>query len=373
MDSRRMWKIVLNILIPVSVVLLVYVCGLWALRFFLPFVLGWIIAMIASPLVKWLERHLRLVRRHSSVVVVTAVLALVIGVLYFAVSRLLMGAVRLVGELPGMFEDIGAELQNASAGIARFSQMLPPRMQAWVLRLNENLGSTLGNLISGIAFPTVTVAGNVAKGIPAAFVYTVVTILSSYFFIVEREQILAVLHRVIPQGVWDYFAFFKKDIARVIGGYFMAQFRIMFVVCLILSAGFLILRVRYAILWAVLIALLDFLPVFGTGTALFPWAAVKLFSGEWAFAVGLLALYVLTQVVRQIIQPKIVGDSMGIPPLTTLFLLYIGFKVRGISGMILAVPIGIFLMSLYKYGVFDSLIQNVRLLAEEINRFRKEE
>jgi len=76
-----------------------------------------------------------------------------------------------------------------------------------------------------------------------------------------------------------------------------------------------------------LIAFLDFLPLFGTGTALFPWALVKLLSGEWAFAVGLVLLYLLTQAVRQIIQPKIMGDSLGLSPFATLFFLYLGHTI----------------------------------------------
>ena len=147
----------------------------------------------------------------------------------------------------------------------------------------------------------------------------------------------------------------------------------MFVVAAVLAVGFVVLGVRYGILLAVLIAILDFLPLFGTGTALFPWAVVKLLSGETAFAAGLVLLYVLTQVVRQIIQPKIVGDSMGLPPLLTLLFLYVGFKVRGISGMILAVPVGLVGVKLYEYGAFDSLIEQGKLLVQEINRLRKED
>ena len=104
---------------------------------------------------------------------------------------------------------------------------------------------------------------------------------------------------------------------------------------------------------------------------MFPWAALKLLSGETAFAVGLVLLYVLTQVVRQIIQPKIVGDSIGIPPLLTLFFLYVGFKVHGLSGMILAVPVGMVGVKLYQYGAFDNLILQIKLLIQEIDKFRK--
>lgn len=150
----------------------------------------------------------------------------------------------------------------------------------------------------------------------------------------------------------------------------MAQFKIMFVVGAMLLAGFLILNINYAFLLAFLVSMLDFLPLFGTGTVLIPWALIKLLSGKYALAAGLALLYVLTQVVRQVIQPKIVGDSMGLPPLWTLIFLYLGFKVHGISGMILAVPIGIFVMNLYHYGAFDPLIGNIRLLAEEVQLLR---
>ena len=102
--------------------------------------------------------------------------------------------------------------------------------------------------------------------------------------------------------------------------------------------------------------------------ALIPWAVVKLFTGEYGYAVGLIVLYVLTQGIRQVIQPKIVGDSMGLPPLATLFFLYLGFKFRGIAGMIIAVPIGILFIRFYEYGAFDGLIRNVKLLAEEIRK-----
>ena len=122
-----------------------------------------------------------------------------------------------------------------------------------------------------------------------------------------------------------------------------------------------------------LIAVLDFLPVFGTGTVLIPWAVIKVISGEYAFAAGLALIYVLTQVVRQIIQPKIVGASMGLPPLTTLILLFLGFKFRGIAGMILAVPIGMVVIKFYEYGAFDSLIANGKLLIKEIGKLMRED
>ncbi|MCI8724796.1 MAG: sporulation integral membrane protein YtvI [Hungatella sp.] len=372
-DRKRILRILLNILIPSAAIVLACTVGPWLLKFFMPFVIGWCIAMIANPLVRFLEKHLKLVRRHSSVLIVVLVLAGVIGTVYFLITRLFMEMAGLIKDLPEMYEAGREEVQSALLTLSSLFERLPDSVQDAFIRFNDNLGELAGGLVSKIAFPTVTVAGNVAKRIPAALVNSIVVIFSSYFFIVERDKILAFVRQMMPKGAQEYVIFLKKDLKRLIGGYFVAQFRIMFVVAVILAVGFLVLGVNYGLILAVLIAFLDFLPLFGTGTALFPWALVKLLSGEWAFAAGLILLYVLTQAVRQIIQPKIVGDSMGLSPFATLFFLYLGFKLRGISGMILAVPIGILAVNLYQFGTFDSLIANVRLLADEINRFRKEQ
>ncbi len=155
------------------------------------------------------------------------------------------------------------------------------------------------------------------------------------------------------------------------GGYFKAQFKIMGVVAVILLVGFFMLHIKYAILWAILIALLDFLPFFGTGTALIPWAVLKVLSGNYKFAVGLVIIYLVSQLVRQLIQPKIVGDTMGLNPLATMVFMYIGYKIGGIVAMIIAVPVGLILINLYEAGTFDDIIEDVRELAKGLNEYRK--
>lgn len=370
---RKYAKIILNIVIPLLWIGLVCYAGPKLLRFFLPFVIGWIIAMIANPLVRFLESRVKLVRRHSSVIIIVAVLAMIIGLGYFVISRLLMQAVSLSRELPELYSVAEAEAQEIFIRFENLFRMLPDSMQMEWQKITGSIGEFFGLMVQKIASPTVEAAGSVAKGIPGALVNLVVTILSSYFFIAEREKLLEFGKRYFSKESSRYYQYLKRDVKRLIGGYFLAQFKIMFVMAAILAAGFLLLGVRYAFLLAILVAVLDFLPLFGTGTVLLPWAVFKLLAGEYALAAGLGLLYVLGQVVRQMIQPKIVGDSMGVPPLMTLVLLYLGFKLQGISGMILAVPIGIIVIKLWEYGMFDSLIENVKLLIREIDELRKGE
>lgn len=375
MKEKKDWKyilrLVLNVLLPLSGWILLCLLGPWLLKFFLPFVIGWIIASIANPPVRFLERRLKLVRRHSSILVVVTVLAAVMGMLYLLFSKTVGLISSLIHSLPGIWEDFQAQAHQSITNPSGLFAFLPEDIRSSWSQLGDHLGSAVGPLLQQAASPTVEAAGTVARSLPAVLVYTVVIVLSSYFFIVDRDKILNLMRRYSPSWASGYFIYLKRDVKRLIGGYFLAQFKIMFVVGLILLAGFWILGISYGPLLALGIALLDFLPVFGTGTVLIPWALIRIISGDYAFGVGLGLLYVLTQVVRQLVQPKLVGDTMGLNPLLTLFLLYLGFKISGISGMILAVPVGLLVMSLYQYGAFRVMSSSFQELVKEIQNFCK--
>ena len=370
---KRCFRMILNIVIPLLGLCLVIFLGPRLLHFFMPFVVGWILALLANPLVRFLERRVKLVRRHGSMLIIIAALAIVIGLFYGAGLLVYREMGSFLADAPEIYQSVIAEIENALQNGRKLAEYFPQNLQPPLLAFSDNLDGLFGKLVSRAAEPTVQIAGHVAKSIPNLLVNMVIIILSSYLFLADRESIMRWLKEHLPAFVFRYIEYMKRDAKGLIGGYFLAQFRIMCAVALILAAGFLVLGVRYGVLLAFLTAILDFLPIFGTGTVLFPWAVVKLFAGEYAYATGLILLYILTQVVRQIIQPKIVGESMGLPPLMTLFLLYLGFKLRGLTGMILAVPVGLVFINFYKYGAFDSMIRNFRMLMESIQKFRREE
>lgn len=370
---KRCFRMILNIVIPLLGLCLVIFLGPRLLHFFMPLVVGWILALLANPLVRFLERRVKLVRRHGSMLIIIAALAIVIGLFYGAGLLVYREMGSFLADAPEIYQSVIAEIGDALQNGRKLAEYFPQNLQPPLLAFSDNLDGLFGKLVSRAAEPTVQIAGHVAKSIPNLLVNMVIIILSSYLFLADRESIMRWLKEHLPAFVFRYIEYMKRDAKGLIGGYFLAQFRIMCVVALILAAGFLVLGVRYGVLLAFLTAILDFLPIFGTGTVLFPWAVVKLFAGEYAYATGLILLYILTQVVRQIIQPKIVGESMGLPPLMTLFLLYLGFKLRGLTGMILAVPVGLVFINFYKYGAFDSMIRNFRMLMEAIQKFRREE
>ena len=367
---KRCFRMILNIVIPLLGLCLVIFLGPRLLHFFMPFVVGWILALLANPLVRFLERRVKLVRRHGSMLIIIAALAIVIGLFYGAGLLVYREMGSFLADAPEIYQSVIAEIENALQNGRKLAEYFPQNLQPPLLAFSDNLDGLFGKLVSRAAEPTVQIAGHVAKSIPNLLVNMVIIILSSYLFLADRESIMRWLKEHLPAFVFRYIEYMKRDAKGLIGGYFLAQFRIMCVVALILAAGFLVLGVRYGVLLAFLTAILDFLPIFGTGTVLFPWAVVKLFAGEYAYATGLILLYILTQVVRQIIQPKIVGDSVGLSPMPTIILLFVGYRVAGVFGMIVAVPVGIIVLNLYEEGGFNTTINSLKILYAGISNFR---
>lgn len=370
-QSEKYLKIFANLFVAVLTIFFVwYVCPK-ILVFFLPFVVGYVISLIANPLVRFLERHLKFARGHSSFLIIVVVLAGVILLIYLAGSKLMEETGNLIHALPEMYESFSEEVMRIGKNLAGVVSRLPQEAQDGIADLNKNLSTYIKDLIQAIGEPTVTAVGNFAKNVPGTLIAIVMGILSAYFFTADHDKIIATVKAHIPLDVQERVGTVLGDLKHVVGGYFKAQFKIMLVIYLVLVVGLLIMRVNYVLLVALLIAFLDMLPFFGTGTVLVPWAIIKLLSGDYKMAIGLIVLYGVTQLVRQIVQPKIMGDTMGLNPLAALFFMYIGYQFSSVIGMIVAVPLGMIIINLYRDGVFDNQIHCVQELVKDFNKFRK--
>lgn len=365
-NNRPYWQVALRLLFSVLATAAFIVIGWNLLRFLMPFVIGWIIAAIATPLVNWLEKRLKIVKKLGSALIVIFVLAAIVLVLYFGISRLAAEISSLIQNFPEMYAQLETGLRQIGDTLSGIFERLPSGVQNGWNAVVENLDQYMGNLVSNISEPTVTAAGNIAKQVPSYLISLLVSILSAYFFIVQREEVLNWMKKVSPESIQKRMTLVIDNLRYAVGGYFKAQFKIMAIVFVILLIGLGMLGTGYFVLVAFLIAFLDFLPFFGTGTAMIPWAVYKFFMGDYKMTVALVVIYVITQAVHQLLQPKLVGDSVGLNPLVTLILLYIGYRMGGILWMILAVPIGMVLINMCQAGAFDYIFDDVRILVEGI-------
>ncbi|MDO4265151.1 MAG: sporulation integral membrane protein YtvI [Eubacteriales bacterium] len=368
MTAKQCIKLLLNIFVPAAGLLLLIFVVPRIVLFFMPFVLGYLVAMLANPLVTWLQKRISLKRKHSSLFITVAVLAVVIFVLYFVISRLFRGAMGIAKDLPLYYEELRITAQSLFSEYRGLLERISPALVSALGSLSSNFNETVSNLLTQAASPTVSFAGSAVRSVPLIFINSLIFLLSAFCFITEWESIQSFLKRSMPKTVKGYFLFLKQDLKKIFGSWLLAQFKIMFVVFAVLAAGFLLLSVKYALLLAALTAFLDFLPAFGVGFILWPWILLSLLKGRFVMALSLAGLYILTQAVRQVLQPKIMGDTMGLPPLWTLFFLFIGFRFYGIAGMIFSVPVGMFFLSLYRYGIFDGMLRAAGELAAQVGR-----
>ena len=367
---KKYCKALVNLAVAAVILLCVIFVLPRGLMYFSPFVAGWIIALIAGPLVHFFEEKIKLKRKIGGAFVIVVVIALVVLALYGMGAALFRQIAGLIGELPEMLEGMESDFRRIGENLNQLLARLPGDIQLNLADTEVELDAYLGGFLEIFGSPTIEAAGNFAKRLPAVFIGVIMALLSAYFFVAEKKQINEWFNKYMPASIQLRLGMVRSSLVKSVGGYLKAQLKIEVWMYLLLLAGLGILKVDYFALIALVIAFLDFLPFLGTGTVLIPWAVIRILTAEYKTAIGLLIIWGVGQLARQLIQPKIVRDSIGVPPLPTLFLLYVGYKVGGVVGMILAVPIGLLAYTLYQDGAFETTINSVMILAAGINRFR---
>lgn len=363
----------LKILCNLAAFILILFCLIFILPkmivFFMPFVVGFILSLIANPLVRFLEKKLKIKRKYGTFLTIVLVIALIVFACYGTGALLAAGIRGFMEYLPTMYENAGIELAAALDQLQALLHKIPALANVNVGEVGELLQDTLGSLVNDYKEPTFSAISGFATGIPDILVSVIMGLLATYFFIAERDRMMTALRQHIPASVHEKTRLIYDHMLRAVGGYFKAQFKIMLVIYIVIMIGLMILGVNYAWLIGFGIAFLDMLPVFGTGTVLIPWAVVKVFSGNLPTAVGMMILYAVSLVVHQLIQPKLVGESVGLDPFTTLFFMFIGYKIKGVTGMIIAIPVGMILTTFYEAGAFDHLIWCFKEILTDLKTF----
>lgn len=372
MQEKDIYKrILVNFLVTlVGVVLCVLFLG-DVLRFFLPFVIGFVIAAIANPMVRFLEKKMKVKRKYGSAIIIVLVLAAVIGVLYLALYFIGRELLDVIRDLPALLTEAQELLDRLSKELYGIYEKLPTGIQVGIGSVETGLEDWLSKASSDIKMPTISAAGNYVGSFIEGILIGIIAILAAYFFIADRDKLVDGLKKIVPNTLQEYYNLVLNNIKSAIGGYFKAQFKIMLIIIVILFIGFAALRVNHSFLLALLTAFLDLLPVFGTGTVIGPWVVVDIITGNYIEAIVLTVLYLVCQFTKQLLQPKMVGDSIGLNPLLTLFLMFVGYRFGGILGMIIGIPVGMVLVNFYRIGLFDRLIRGAKIIAKSINEYRK--
>ena len=342
----------------------------YLLWWLLPFLLAFAAARAMEPVILFLRRTVHFKRAFSAALLTLFLLFLLGGLLSLLLSALFTEATAFLTQLPTLLDALPALTGGLLDRLRAYGALCPDWLRELLTAELSDWAAYGSTALAGLASRALALLGSMAAAVPALVLFAATTLLAVFFLAASYPTLCAAAKRRLSPRAQQRLRFWRDGVTHSLTRWLRAQAILCSLTFCQLLAGFWLLGERYSLLAAFLITLVDALPVFGTGTVLIPWAAVKLFTGDFAYAAGLGLLYVLSQAVRQIIQPKIVGDSMGLPPLTTLFFLFLGYRLRGLAGMILAVPVGLIFIKFYEYGAFDSLINSVKELAREIEEIR---
>ena len=337
--------------------LLPYVLSLagWAVRVFMPFILGYVFSLAINPLADKLQKRFKLPRGISAILVIILTVGIFGGIITGIVWKIISEIRSLYTHYPQIYADAVALWEDISTRFSDIYIKMPDNVQ----EVLDNLGQQA--LSSVTAFfnqtPVVERAGNFAKALPGIFIALIVFFLSLYFMITDAKGVSVFLHKIVSEKTLSKLANIRTELKKYMGGYVKAQAIIMSIAFAVVFVGLSILNVNYALVIALGIALFDALPFFGSGAVLWPWAVVSFLNGSIKTGVGLLIIYLGIVLTRQTIEPKVVSSSIGLHPIMTLMSMYVGYKTFSIGGMILG-PITLMLViSFYKAGVFDPIIR----------------
>lgn len=346
------WKKYAAITVSVSAALFaLWILMKYGVHVLLPFLLSWVLSLLIAPLAEALSRVTRIPKKLCAVLLLLLSLALLVGVIIFSLNRLFR-------EIEGLFrfwtsdpEHLGKIIQQMVEYISEIGDKIPFLSALDGVEGLETIVGDMGTLVSDFVKNTVsevtsripTLVGRAIAGTPSALLFLLVFLISSFYFCVDGDRIASGVHAFLPRAIARRTVGLRRRLSSLLYRYLRVYFLLFLLTFTELLIGFMLLGRNYAFLLALLISALDILPVFGVGSVLLPWAGVLFLVRDFQGAIGLLILWGIITVVRQIVEPRLIGESLGMHPLVALVSLYAGLKLFGFIGILVGPAVAVFL------------------------------
>ena len=318
----------------------------------MPFIAALAIAAMLDPAVSLLEARMGRGKEQAAVVVLLVFYGCILGIIALAGSQ----AVTMIQEqgkkLPAFYSEV------VEPGLSRFFSLLEnsyPGHSSHISSLGSSLEHAMENAAGALFSSLIGWGASVIVGFPTLLVDLLVTVIASFFLTGSYRQVISFLLRQMPKDKRTMLIQAWTSARNVTGRLIRAYALLMSLTFAELYAGFYILGVPMAFTTACLITLVDILPVLGTGTILLPWALTAWVSGPKSLGFGLLCLYLLITVIRQSLEPKVIGLQMGLSPAATLLCIFAGGKLLGLPGIFLFPIAATVLVELDEAGVIHIL------------------
>ncbi|HNX92242.1 MAG TPA: sporulation integral membrane protein YtvI [Syntrophomonas sp.] len=320
-------------------------------KLFLPFIFAILIAVLIEPVVNFLETKLRFNR----VLAVLTSLLLVIGGFIFIVSSLVSIIIKQLTTIykttqsnaDSMITEVISKISDVRLFFLRLDLpvQLQDTMQSSIQRAIEWGQQLISAVINGlVSFVTM---------LPGLMIFLMIATVATFFIIKDRALIRSFVLHIIPADMRDSTQSILGRLIKAFVGFVKAYSILISVTFILTLVALKILDIQYALTLALIIAVADILPVLGPGAIYIPWIAWEFISGHLGMGVALLIVYVIVSAVRQFLEPKIVGDNIGLHPLATLMSLYVGLKLGGVVGLIMGPVCVVIFIAIYRTGLLD--------------------
>lgn len=343
MEKKR--SFIISVLFYLIIGGIVYVVLRYAIFVVMPFLIGFLIAASLNPITRYLTKKYSLKRKPTAVLILLLFYATV-GML---ATVLIVRAVAFVGDvsgrLPGIYsETVEPLFERASLFVDEMLDSLGKYANrdffGTVGGLIDSAKNSVGTAVSDISVRVIAWLSGFAASVPRFVVELIFSVIAGFFFVIDYEEIVRYAKSRLPRKAVGIMTELKSKFFVTVARYLRSYTLIMLLTFAELTVGLLLIGTKNAVMPAFFISLFDALPVLGSGMIMVPWAVIELMRGRIRYGIGLLVLWGAVTVIRNIVEPRIVGKQVGLHPLCTLIAMFVGTKLFGFVGLIL-LPMGL--------------------------------
>ena len=371
-EKRILLRLTLRIIFIVLVSLFAWYIVPPLFSLFAPFFFALIAAAILNPTIRLLQHKLGWGRSAFALLVLVVLLGLIGSGLFLLVYMAGKQLIELMSNWEYILEWVQNSLQATEALFDQFWSLVPPALSDMVDSIYINLINWLKEAIPAILEDFASRGGAFATAVPSFLLALLMFLLATYFCAADYPYIRTRALSHLSDDFLDFLGQVRTTALSAFGGYIKAQILLSVGVFFILLTGFILIGLEYSILLALMLSVLDFIPIIGSGTIMVPWAFISVFSGDYRTTMELMVIWGIIVIFRRVAEAKFVGDQTGLSPIVSLMSIYVGMRVAGILGMILGPIITLVVLNLIGLGIFRGLQDDLYPTIAIISRIFKE-
>ena len=334
------------------------------LSLLLPFVLGLVVAWLLNSPVRWIHRRTTLSRGVISAVLIALIFCVIGGALFGAVWAAAREVRTLFENWDAVTSALLTVLENIKSWLGGMERFLPGFSADGLFHAAADWIRGLD--VSGWLASMAGRAPSMLSAVSGFAVAAVVFLMAGCFITGDYPRLRFFVTDRVPADVRAFCGTVKKVFAGAFGGYLRSQLILTLGVFAILLAGFALTRQPYALVLAVVLAVLDFIPLLGSGTVMVPWMVLDLLMGNYPHAIRFGIIWGLIALFRRFGEPKILGDQTGLSPILSLVGIYVGMRLAGVAGMIVGPVLLLVCVNLIRQGIFHPLAVDIRTAFRDV-------